>query len=89
MIDSEAFGVSFSLPSRELHIAPHAVRAGANIVEDVVSGNTWKDSALKHGPSVIEQIPGAISAGVAGRKRQSGSGYRRRRTKRARRDIFS
>ena len=79
---------SFLFPAIK-SIAPHAVRAGANIVEDVVSGNTWKDSAMKHGPSVIEQIPGAISAGVAGRKRQSGSGYRRRRTKRARRDIFS
>ena len=71
------------------------MRAGANIVEDVVSGKTWKDSAMKYGPSVLEQIPGAISAGVAARKSQSGSGYRRRRKsreksrKRARRDIFS
>ena len=85
---------SFLFPAIK-SIAPHAVRAGANIVEDVVSGNTWKDSAMKYGPSVFEQIPGAISAGVAARKRQSGSGYRRRRTKRARstkrakRDLFS
>jgi hypothetical protein len=71
-------------------MAPHAFRAGANIVEDVSSGNTWKDSAMKHGTSVIKQIPSVISSVVAERKNQSGSGYRRKRiAKRRRRDIFS
>jgi hypothetical protein len=73
-------------------LAPHALRAGANIVEDVTSGNTWKDSAMKHVPSVVQHIPSAISAGVAARNNQSGSGVRKRRNnkrKRAKRDIFS
>ena len=78
-------------------IAPHALRAGANIVEDVTSGNSWKDSTMKHGPSVLKQIPNAISAGHEARRNQSGSGYRRKRTrstkrkstKRRKRDIFS
>ena len=72
-------------------IAPHAMRAGANFVEDTSSGNNWKGSAMKHGATVAEQIPDAIRAGVAARNSQSGSGYRRRRKsrKRQRRDIFS
>lgn len=82
-------------------LAPHALRAGANIVEDVSSGKTWKDSAFKHVPTVVKQIPDAISSVVASREAQSGSGFRRRRIvkrkreskrkskKRAKRDIFS
>jgi hypothetical protein len=77
-------------------IAPHALRAGANIVDDVTSGNSWKDSTFKHGPSVLNQIPNAISAGVAARNRQSGSGVRRKRAgkrrtlkKKRKLDIFS
>jgi hypothetical protein len=71
-------------------IAPHALRAGANIVEDVSSGNSWKDSTVKHGPSILKQIPQAISAGMAARKSQSGSGNRRRHTsKKRKRDVFS
>jgi hypothetical protein len=82
-------------------LAPHALRAGANIVEDVSSGKTWKDSAFKHVPSVVRQVPSAISSVVSARQSQSGSGFLRRRTakrkrvtkrkkpkKRARRDIF-
>ena len=84
---------SFLFPTIK-SIAPHAIRAGANIVEDVTSGNSWKDSVMKHGSTVAKQIPSAISAGVAARKNQSGTGRRRRRmpkkpAKRARRDIFS
>jgi hypothetical protein len=74
-------------------IAPHALRAGANIVEDVSTGNSWKDSAVKHGPSVLKHIPNSISAAMAARNSQSGSGYRRKHTRRAskkrKRDIFS
>jgi hypothetical protein len=77
-------------------LAPHALRAGANIVDDVSSGNSWKDSTFKHGPSVLKQIPAAISAGVAARNSQSGSGVRRKRPTKKRRgkkkrklDIFS
>jgi hypothetical protein len=84
---------SFLFPAIKT-IAPHAIRAGANIVEDVTSGNTWKDSAMKHVPSVVQHIPSAISAGAAARKNQSGSGFRRRqssrkRAKRTKLDIFS
>lgn len=86
---------SFLFPAIKT-IAPHAIRAGANIVEDVTSGNSWKDSAMKHGAAVAKEIPSAISAGVAARNNQSGTGRRRRRKskktserKRARRDIFS
>ena len=70
-------------------IAPHALRAGANIVEDVSSGSSWKNSTMKHGRSVYDQIPDAISAGVAARNNQSGTGRRRKRAKRAKLDIFS
>ena len=77
-------------------IAPHAMRAGANFVEDVSGGTNWKDSAKKHGSSVISQIPSVISSVVAERNNQSGSGYRRkriaktrRRIKKRKRDIFS
>ena len=72
-------------------IAPHAMRAGANFVDDISSGSNWKGSAMKHGATIVEQIPDAIRAGVAARNSQSGSGYRRRRKsrKRQRRDIFS
>lgn len=77
-------------------IAPHALRAGVNIVEDVGSGSRWKDSVLKHGPSLLDQIPSAINAGIGASSNQSGSGRRRKKTskrriskKRRQRDIFS
>jgi len=78
-------------------IAPHALRAGANIVEDATRGSSWKDSTLRHGSSVLDQVPAAIRAGVSASKNQSGSGRRRKRiakrrrsAKRAKkRDIFS
>jgi hypothetical protein len=86
-------------------LAPHALRAGANIVEDVSSGNTWKDSAFKHIPTVVKQFPEAlsnivskpkvISTDVSENTEQTGSGIRRRRKhkrrvkKRAKLDIFS
>jgi len=73
-------------------LAPHALRAGANIVEDVSSGNTWKDSTFKHVPTVVKKFPEAISNVVSARsktkdistdvaesKEQTGSGIRRRR----------
>ena len=73
-------------------LAPHALRAGANIVEDVSSGNTWKDSAFKHVPTVVKRFPEALSNVVSARSKpkdistdvsdsneQTGSGIRRRR----------
>jgi hypothetical protein len=43
-------------------IAPHALRAGANIVEDVTQGKSWKDSAFDHVPTVAKQVPTAWTA---------------------------
>ena len=71
--------------------APIALRTGANIVEDVSKGKSWKDSAFT-------RVPETISSVAFGKANQSGSGVRRRRkrtakvkkqTKRRKRDIFS
>lgn len=68
--------------------APIALRTGANIVEDVSRGKTWKDSAM-------ERVPETISRVAFGNMKQTGSGIRRRRRsnprrkKKAKRDIFS
>lgn len=74
--------------------APHAMRAGAEIFDDVSKGKSLKDAAFKH-------VPDTISRFVFNKNSQSGSGLRRRRTyrkkkknnnksvKRAKRDIFS
>jgi hypothetical protein len=77
--------------------APVAMRTGANIVEDVSRGKSWKDSTM-------DRIPETISRIAFGQSNQSGSGIRRRKTKRkrsakksskksstkrAKRDIFS
>ena len=55
--------------------APHVLRAGANIVEDVASGKTWKESAF-------QRVPEVIRTATSGETLQSGSGHRRKRTKR-------
>ena len=65
-------------------VTPHALRSGANIVDDVKSGQTWKEAVFKRVPETI----GAFTRG------QTGNGKRKRRTKRirvkkCRRDIFS
>ena len=71
--------------------APIALRTGANIVEDVSKGKTWKDAAF-------DRVPETISRVAFGNKNQSGSGLRRKRrqkkthkqkVKRVKRDIFS
>jgi hypothetical protein len=59
-------------------LAPHVLRVGTNVVEDVSKGKSWKEAAAKRIPEgVLEAIKG----------RQTGSGKRRGK-KRARRDIF-
>jgi len=71
--------------------APVALRTGANIVEDVSRGKSWKSAAM-------DRVPETISRVAFGNHNQSGSGIRRRRkrpakrskrVKRAKRDIFS
>ena len=67
---------------------PHALRAGANIVEDVTDGKTWKNSAFN-------RIPESISAFAVRNKTQKGAGGRRRKrakrraVKKFKKDIFS
>jgi hypothetical protein len=73
-------------------IAPHALRSGANIIDDVSKGKSFKDAAMS-------RVPEALSKVVFSDKAQSGSGLRWKRTKatrrkrtsvkRRRRDIFS
>jgi hypothetical protein len=69
--------------------APIALRTGANIVEDVSRGKSWKNAAM-------DRVPETISRVAFGNANQSGNGVRRRRrakktkrVKRARKDIFS
>jgi hypothetical protein len=86
---------SFLFPAIKT-MTPHVLRTGADIVEGVASGKTWKDSASKHASSVLIKVPDAISAGIEGFKNQSGAGIRRKKTakrrrgsKKRKRDIFS
>jgi hypothetical protein len=68
-------------------LAPHALRAGANVIEDISSGTKWKTAAVR-------RIPESLNDYVLSQRKQTGSGRRRRRTtkkrvKRRKRDIFS
>lgn len=64
------------------YLAPHALRTGANVLDDVSQGKTWKEAAIK-------RVPEGIERAVFG---QTGSGKRKsltkRKTKRKRQDIF-
>jgi hypothetical protein len=69
--------------------APHALRAGADIFDDVSKGKSFKDSSFQRVPETISKI-------VFNKNNQSGSGVRRKRTyrrkkpvKRVKRDIFA
>jgi hypothetical protein len=57
--------------------AQHALRAGANVLQDVSQGKSWKESAIK-------RIPEGLRSFSVGE--QSGSGQRRKRS--ASKDIF-
>jgi hypothetical protein len=81
-------------------IAPHALRAGANLVEDVSRGKRWRDSAKEHAISLAKQVPDAWTSSRPRKveeEEQTGSGFRKRKrlakqsrpSKRARHDIFS
>ena len=70
--------------------APHVLRTGANIVEDVASGQTWRESAIKRVPETLRAVrPSAVLETLTG---QTGSGKRRKKslkkTKRCKKDIF-
>ena len=77
--------------------APHVLRTGANVVQDVVSGKTWKEAAIKRVPEGLRDVklndktPGVLSTAADLVERftgneQSGSGKRKR--KRRKLDIF-
>lgn len=60
--------------------APHVLRTGANIVEDVSKGKSWKDATFERVPETISKF--AFN--------QSGSGVRRKKKAKKRKlDIFS
>jgi hypothetical protein len=65
--------------------APHALRTGADVLDDVSQGKSWKEAAIKRVPEGLEKF-------VVG---QTGSGKRKRQAKRdivkkkrKRQDIF-
>jgi hypothetical protein len=72
-------------------IAPHVLRAGVDMIEDVTSGKKWKDAAVKRVPEALKRIriPGKLSATATLSTaanllerylpKQTGSGKRRRR----------
>jgi len=60
----------------------NAVKTGMEVADDVLEGKSVKDSAKS-------RIPAGIKRAVFSLGNQSGSGTRKRRTKRRRRDIFS
>lgn len=72
-------------------LAPKLMRTGASLIDDVNKGSSFKDAALR-------QVPETLSSIVSGIRNQSGSGVRRKRTRKTRRkkqskrrklDIFS
>ncbi len=80
-------------------VAPHVLRTGANLVQDVVSGKSWKQAAIKRVPEVLRNVrvndetPAALSTTanvfeLFTDKGQTGSGKRKRtrqRTKKGKR----
>lgn len=73
-------------------ITPHVLRSGANIVDDVKSGKSWKEAVFKRVPETV----GAFARGQTGHGslQTKISRKRKRKTKRTpvkkcRRDIFS
>ncbi len=75
-------------------LAPQVLRTGAEIIDDVSKGKTWKQAAKDAVKSRLPEVLTNIAFRESG---QSGSGLRRKRTlkgekkksKRCKRDIFS
>lgn len=72
-------------------MAPFALRAGANVIEDISGGTKWKTAAIR-------RIPESLNDFVLSQQgKQSGSGLRKRKKKivrklirkKRKRDIFS
>ena len=77
---------------------PHVLRTGANVVQDVVSGKTWKQAAIKRVPEGLRDVKVndktlgvLLTAGdLVERftdKEQTGSGKRKRK-RHNKKDIF-
>jgi hypothetical protein len=76
-------------------IAPHVLRAGVNMIEDVTSGKKWKDAAIKRVPEALKRIriperPAATATLSTAANllekylpKQNGSGKHRRRRKKS------
>ena len=58
-------------------LAPHALRTGANVLEDVSQGKSWKEAAIKKIPEGLEKFAFG----------HTGSGKRKRKAKDTK-DIF-
>ena len=75
-------------------LAPQVLRTGAEIIDDVSKGKTWKQAAKDAAKS---RLPETLTKAAFGENSQSGSGLHRKRTskdtkkksKRCKRDIFS
>ena len=75
-------------------LAPHALRAGANIVEDVSKGKTWKDAAIDRGTETISKFAFGNNQSGSGirrkkRARKSKNKNKKKNMKRRKVDIFS
>ena len=70
--------------------APHALRAGANIVDDVSKGKTWKDAAIDRGTETISKFAfGNNQSGSGIRRKKRARKSKKKNVKRRKVDIFS
>jgi hypothetical protein len=73
-------------------LAPRVLRTGAEIIDDVSKGNTWKQAVKNAAKS---RLPESLTKIAFDEDNQTGSGLRRKRSlnskkkKRSKRDIFS
>jgi hypothetical protein len=69
-------------------IAPRVLRTGANVLEDVTTGRSWKEAVVKRIPEVKETVLEAIKGTQSGSGKQKRVSSGKRAVKR-RRDIFA
>lgn len=67
--------------------APHALRTGANVLDDVSQGKSWKDSAIKRVPEGLEKFVFS-QTGSGKRKRETDKRKRKAIKRRKTEDIF-
>lgn len=59
-------------------LAPHVLRTGARVIEDVSEGKSWKDSAIKRVPEGIGEFRRRKRPPEDDTTQQTGSGKRRK-----------